>query len=120
MVDAAEVDAAVRRCLDQRTEALEYEFRVILPDGKRKDMYARTRKEAAEKLKLAQRAIEDGADLSADRLTVAQYLDQWLTACVKPSTRHKTFTTYESLCRIAIVPRIGNVSIAFRIASTAT
>jgi integrase len=81
--------------------------RVILPDGKRKDMYARTRKEAAEKLKLAQRAIEDGADLRADRLTVAQYLDQWLTASVRPSTRHKTFTTYESLCRTAIVPRIG-------------
>jgi integrase len=26
---------------------------------------------------------------------------------VKPSTRHKTFTTYESICRTAIVPRTG-------------
>jgi integrase len=81
---------------------------LILPNGKRKYLYGKTRKEATDKLKSAQRAVDDGADLSAERLTVAQFLDKWLTASVKPATRHKTFTTYESLCRTAIVPRIGN------------
>jgi integrase len=82
--------------------------RVTLPDGTRKDYYAKTRREAADKLKGAQRSAEDGVDLSADRVTVAHFLDTWLSSSVKPSVKVKTFTTYESLCRTAIVPRIGS------------
>src|SRR5829696_8762132 len=81
--------------------------RLVLPDGKRKSYYAKTRKEAGDKLKQAIKDQDDGLDLSAGRLSVAQFLDRWLAASVKPSTRHKTFTTYESLCRTAISPRIG-------------
>jgi len=78
-----------------------------LPNGKRKSYYATSRKEVIDRLRSAQRAVEDGADLRAERMTIAQFLDKWLTASAKPATRHKTFTTYESLCRTAIVPRIG-------------
>ena len=85
---------------------------LTLPSGKRKYLYGKTRKEAADKLKSAQRAVDDGADLAAECLTIAQFLSKWLTASVKPSTRHKTFTTYESLCRTAIVPRIGKRQLA--------
>ncbi|QJW98261.1 response regulator [Frigoriglobus tundricola] len=34
--DAAAVGALVRRCIDERAEIAEYEFRVVLPDGRRK------------------------------------------------------------------------------------
>jgi integrase len=95
----------------QRTDE-RWVARLVLPNGKRKDMYAKTRKEAADKLKSAQRSILDGVDLSAERMTVAHFLDKWLVASVKPSTRHKTFTTYESLCRTAIRPRIGNKNLS--------
>jgi hypothetical protein len=71
---------------------------VALPDGKRKTYYAKTRRDVTGKLRTAQKAIDDGGSLDTDRQTVAQYLDKWLTASVKPSTRHKTFTTYKSLC----------------------
>ena len=93
----------------QRTDG-RWVGRLVLPDGKRKSYYAKTRKEARDKLKQAMKDQDDGLDLSTGRLTVAQYLEKWLAASVKPSTRHKTFTTYESLCRTAIAPRIGNRS----------
>ena len=86
--------------------------RLTLDGGKRKDFYAKTRREAAAKLKEAQKAVDDGLSLDTDRQTVAQFLDKWLSASVKPSTRHKTFTTYESLCRTSIVPRIGTKKLA--------
>ena len=53
---------------------------VNLPSGKRKDLYGNTRKEVAEKLKQAIRDLDNGLDLDAGRLTVAQYLDKWLIA----------------------------------------
>lgn len=86
--------------------------RVTLEGGKRKTFYAKTRKEAAEKLKAAQRAKDDGLSLDTDKQTVGLFLDKWLAASVKPSTRHKTYTSYESLCRTAIVPRIGTRKLA--------
>ena len=86
--------------------------RVTLEGGKRKDFYAKSRREAAAKLKVAQKAVDDGLSLDSDKQTVAQFLEKWLSASVKPSTRHKTFTTYESLCRTSIVPRIGTKKLA--------
>lgn len=85
---------------------------VMLPNGKRKSYYATTRKEVADKLKSAQKDIGDGVDLSADRVTVAQFLDRWLSSSVKPSVKVKTYITYESLCRTAIAPRIGGKRLA--------
>ena len=47
---------------------------LTLLNGKRKSYYGATRKEVADKLRSAQRAVEDGAALSAERLTVASSL----------------------------------------------
>ncbi|HVL11365.1 MAG TPA: response regulator [Gemmata sp.] len=41
--DAAAVGAAVRRCLEERTEAVGYEFRVVLPDGTRRWLAGKAR-----------------------------------------------------------------------------
>jgi len=95
----------------QRTDG-RWVGRLVLPDGRRKSYYAKTRKEAGDKLKQAIRDQDDGLDVGDGRLTVAQYLDKWLSASVKPAVRHKTYTTYESLCRTAIVPRIGSKQLA--------
>jgi integrase len=81
--------------------------RVLLPDGTRKTVYGKTQKEAATKLKDAKRDVDDGVDLSAGQMTVAQYLDKWLAASVKPSVKTKTYEGYESICRVRVKPRIG-------------
>lgn len=86
--------------------------RLQLPTGKRKDMYASSYKDAREKLKGAQQDLEDGLDLTVDRVTVAQFLDRWLSASVQPSVKPKTYLTYESLCRTAVTPRIGTKKLA--------
>jgi integrase len=80
---------------------------VMLPSGKRRTLYGKTRVEVRDKLKDAQRKLYDGMSLDSDQQTVAHFLDRWLSASVRPSVKYKTYTGYESLCRTAIVPRIG-------------
>src|SRR4029453_17834332 len=58
------------------------------------------------------RDLDDGLDLDASRLTVAQYLDKWLAASVKPSVKVKTYEGYESIVRVRVVPRIGTRQLA--------
>ena len=86
--------------------------RVTLDSGKRKTLYAKTRKDAADKLRAAQRAKDEGLSLDSDRQTVAQYLERWLSASVKPSVKTKTFEGYESIVRVRVVPRIGGKRLA--------
>ena len=85
---------------------------LILPSGKRKALYGKTRKDAADKLKHAISDIDRGLDLSAGRQTVAQYLDKWLAASVKPSVKVKTYEGYESIVRVRVAPRIGTKQLA--------
>jgi hypothetical protein len=65
--------------------------RIVLPNGKRNDQYAKTRKEATEKLRDAQRKVDDGLSLDPDRQTVGQFLSKWLAASVKPSVKTRTY-----------------------------
>ncbi|MFT4040963.1 MAG: tyrosine-type recombinase/integrase [Thermomicrobiales bacterium] len=83
-----------------------------LPNGKRKSFYGETRKEAADRMKQAQRDQENGIDLSAAALTVSMYLERWLRDAVKDSVKAKTYIDYESICRVRVVPRIGDRKLA--------
>lgn len=78
-----------------------------LPNGKRKFLYAKTRKEAQDKLRAAQRDLDKGLDLDVAQMSVAQYLDKWLSASAKPSVKVRTYEGYESIIRVRVVPHIG-------------
>jgi integrase len=84
-----------------------WEARLTLPGGKRKSLYAPTEDALLTKLRRAQRDLEDGVNLSAETMTVAQFLDKWLAASVKPSVKTKTYEGYESIVRVRVVPRLG-------------
>ena len=58
--------------------------RIALPNGKRKDYYTKSRRDAAAKLRSALKALDDGLTLETGRQTVAAYLERWLAASVKP------------------------------------
>ena len=88
----------------QRKDGL-WVARLVKSNGRPKTLYAKTRKEAGEKLRAAQKSLDDGLSLDSDRQMVAQYLDKWLSASVKPSVKTKTYQGYESLCRTQIKPR---------------
>jgi len=97
--------------IKQRSDGL-WEARVSLEGGKRRSFYGKTRREAQDKLRTALRDLDAGLDLSSDRQTVAQFLDKWLSASVKPSVKVKTYEGYESIVRIRVTPRIGRTHLA--------
>ncbi|HEV2125170.1 MAG TPA: site-specific integrase [Chloroflexota bacterium] len=84
-----------------------WEARLSLPNGKRKSVYGKTRKDVQGKLRASQRDVDAGLDVAADRQTLAQYLDRWLSASVKPSVKVKTYEGYESIVRVRVVPCLG-------------
>jgi integrase len=84
-----------------------WEARLSLPNGKRRSLYAKTRKETQDKLRAAQRDLDAGLDLAAERQTMGQYLARWLSASVRPSVNPKTYEGYESIVRVQVVPRPG-------------
>ena len=82
----------------------------VYVDGKRKRkyIYAETRAEVHTAMLKIQRDVQQGmAPTVSDRLTVKQFLQQWLEDSVKPGVRPRT---YESYCQIAtghIMPVLG-------------
>jgi integrase len=86
---------------------------VYKPDGTRKFLYASTRDEVHDKLVIAQRALMDGLPLPDERITVGDYLDQWLeTLKTLGSVRPTTWQSYDSLARIHLKPGIGKARLA--------
>ena len=55
---------------------------------------------------------ETGIDAPPGRLTVAEFLQRWLTSYAKPNTAPKTYQRYEELVRIHIVPVLGEVPLS--------
>lgn len=86
-----------------------WEARLSLPNGKRKSFYSKTRREVQNKLREAQRELENGLDLTVRRQTVGQFLDRWLADVVKPSNRPKTHKSYEQLVRLHLKPELGHI-----------
>lgn len=81
---------------------------LMLPNGKRKTLYGKSRMEARDKLREAQREQERGRDLSAKTETVAQFLTRWLTDVARSSVRPSTYDSYTYLVRSHLVPTIGH------------
>lgn len=56
---------------------------------------------------------EKGLPLGDDRLTVSQFLDQWLEESVKPTVRQSTYVSYSAIPRLHLKPAtIGKTAIA--------
>jgi predicted Zn-dependent peptidase len=80
---------------------------ISLPDGKRRYLYAKTKREVQAKLRQAQQDLDGGILVSPDRQTVGQFLTDWLENTAKPSVRAKTYASYAVLINKHILPRLG-------------
>src|SRR5215212_2652434 len=82
-------------------------------DGKRKRkyLYGATRKEVAEKLTEQLTKQQRGLPVDTKRVTVEQFLIQWLADEVKPNREPKTYKSYESTVRLHIVPDLGKIQL---------
>jgi integrase len=92
----------------QRPNGL-WEARLTLPNGTSKSLYAKTRKDVAEKLRAAVTSMRQGLPLPSGRVTLGQFAGQWLAEAVRPSTRATTYRVYEQMTRNHIVPALGKV-----------
>ncbi len=85
-----------------------WEARLSLPNGKRKSVYGKTRRDVQDKLKAAQRDLDAGLDVGAAKQTVGVFLTGWLTDVAEPSLRPSTLKSYQSYVRLHIIPAIGH------------
>lgn len=81
------------------------------PNGKRnrKPFYGATQKEVREKLTKAKRDVQQGLPLPAERLTVGQFLSQWLLDTAKARVRARTYAGYKHHVEKHLVPELGRI-----------
>jgi integrase len=77
----------------------------------RKVLSGATRGEVSEKLKQLLRDQQLGLPVAPERLTVGQWLDEWLDQSVKNRVRPKSLVFYESIVRLHLKPEIGKISL---------
>jgi integrase len=79
------------------------------PDGRRirKKVSAATKGEVLRKLRDLRAELNAGLPVPDDRLTVAAFLDRWLTASLPGQVSEKTFDSYADMVRLHIKPSMG-------------
>jgi hypothetical protein len=71
---------------------------------KRRHVYGRTRKEAADKLAKVLSDRVEGIDYDDENMSVGEYLDRWLKGSVYGSVRQSTYDRDANLIRITCRP----------------
>jgi hypothetical protein len=79
--------------------------------GLRRTAYGKTRIEAARKLQVLLRTLDDGTPPRRSPHTVEGYLREWLAA-VRPGLKAKTWERYEGCLRLHVLPELGRMPLA--------
>ena len=95
---------------EKRAGLLEYRFR--LPDGRRKSVYGKTKKECQGKANEARRKHELGLSALGKGQTLAQFLDHWLSEVSRQTVRASTHERNEGIVRVHILPNLGPIRLA--------
>ena len=94
----------------RRSWRLKYELPADTESGKRRTAYATvkgTRRDAEKELRARLSAIDKGVHVDPSALTVAQYMDTWLSDVAPQKAQTKTLERYRGLARNQIVPHLG-------------
>jgi len=88
-------------------------YTVEVPTGekKRKTLYAKTRKKAAEQLTKAMADRDSGLVFDAENQSVGEFLERWVNASVRDTVRQRTFERHEELIRLHIKPALGKLKL---------
>lgn len=83
-------------------------------DGRqrRKYYYGHTQAEVRRKLNRAQRDRDQGIPLPDERLSLGDYLEQWLEQSCRPRLRETTLRSYRHYVRKHIIPALGRTPLA--------
>jgi integrase len=74
-------------------------------------IYGKTRAVVAEKLTKAMADRDGGSLFDAVGITVGEYLDRWLSDCVRGIVRASTFERHEGIIRTHIKPDLGRINL---------
>src|ERR687890_1587212 len=103
-------EGTITRRKDGRWEA---KYTAHTADGpKRRGLYGKTRKEAADKLARALADRAGGYTFDTENITVGEYLDRWLNDSDQDSVRTSTYERHEQIVRLHIKPAIGRVKLS--------
>jgi integrase len=80
---------------------------VTLPDGRRKDVYGKTRDAVRAAMQTTQGDVQRGVVIPTGRETVEQFLERWLTDVAKQRVRASTFDRYRRDVCHHIIPTLG-------------
>src|SRR5947209_19136652 len=81
---------------------------ITLEGRKRKYFYGETKKEVLEQLKTALHQQQQGTLVTGPQQKVEQFLTHWLETVQRPTMRVRSFTRYQDLLRLHILPIIGH------------
>lgn len=88
------------------------QYTVHAADGrKRKTVYGKTRAEVSEKLTKAMADRDGGLVFDAGRMTVAEYLDRWLTDSARGTVRKSTYDSYKGQLHRYVHPTLGRLAL---------
>ena len=76
---------------------------------RRKFEHVQGKKAADRRLRELLVSLDRGMPISTDKVTVAEWLDKWLTEHIGPTTRQKTAERYRDVTKKRISPHIGHV-----------
>jgi integrase len=89
-----------------------WEGRYTASDGRRHSVYAKTEREAQERLRAALSARDHGIRPTGQQLTVGAWLDEWLETSVAARCRPSTARSYRDVAALYIRPAIGRQRLA--------
>lgn len=84
---------------------------ISLENGKRKQIYRRTKPEAVMALQLANQAKLQGTLTSTRDETVEVFLRDWLQYRIQPKVRERTYLTYQDIVTKHVFPTLGHVKL---------
>jgi integrase len=79
--------------------------------SKRRYVSGKTRREVEEKLTKAKAERDGGLVFDAGRLSVGEYLEEWLSNSVRDTVRPSTYKSYAWLVRVHAVPVLGRTKL---------
>lgn len=68
-----------------------------------------TKKDAEKRLSELLHQLDTGTFVNPGRTTLAEYLQRWLQEYTKPNLSPRGFERYESITRVHLIPRLGNI-----------
>jgi len=79
---------------------------------KRKHVMGHSRAEVKEKMAAVMRLHEEQRPIPDLRLKVGPYLRRWLDEVARPSLRHSTYTSYDTILTAHLIPGLGHLGLA--------